>query len=848
MSLQGAVATISIGGAVVMSYAYNAAIADGAVGVLARGGSGSFDAVRFRTNDPAFAAPPPPPLPVASIAGASVTEGNSASKTLTLTVSLSSAAVGGETVAWATSNGTASAGSDYTAASGTLTFAAGATSATFTVTVLGDTAIEPDETFVVTLSSPTGGLTLGSPSSATVTILNDDAGRSVSIANASTTEGNNGTKTLTLTLTLSSAAVGGETVAWATSNGTAAAGTDYNAGSGTVTFAAGATTATISLTIRGDRTAEPDETFVVTLSSPTGGLALGSPSQATVTIVNDDGAVARVATIAPVSVTEGNGGAQTVTLTVSLSSAAVGGETVAWTTSNGTAAASSDYTAASGTVTFAAGATTATFTVTVLGDATVEPNETFTVTLSAPTGGLTLGSPAAAAVTITNDDVASLPVVSVTSDAPNASEAGPANGSLTVSRTTTSGSLAIALSWSGSATFASDYALSVSGGTLSADRATLTLAAGVASAQITITPVADGATEATETVVLSVLAGAGYSVGAPASATVSIADAPPAPLTLSIADVTVTEGNNSTSNVTLTVTLSRAATGTVTIAYATEAAGSGTGFAAAGSDYTSKTGTLTFAAGQTTQTFTVAIVGDRTIEPTEIFNVVLSGATGGATIARSTAKVTIADNDAKLMATSSAPATATAEPTPTITAADAQPALQAAIAMWISAGADATLLASVTVRVADLPGAQLAYADANVIVLDGDAAGWGWQPDPYAPVAAGRIDLLTVLLHELGHILGYEHSHHGVMEDELAPGIRRLLAPAQRSPRAPCRQRVVRDATFGRLACGRPVLRKAGLHDMQLVVPAQLLIDESPAAEQVAQQTRFDLVPRERVR
>ncbi|MEY2518221.1 MAG: large repetitive protein, partial [bacterium] len=339
-----------------------------------------------------------------SIANTSVTEGNSGSKAVTLTLTLSAPAVGGETVAWATSNGTATAGSDYTAASGVVTFAAGATTATFSVTVIGDNVVEPNETFVVTLSSPTGGLSLGSPSSATVTILNDDAARSVTIAGASTAEGNSGSKTVTLTLTLSAPAVGGETVAWATSNGTATAGSDYNAASGTVTFAAGATSATISVTVLGDRTAESDETFFVMLTNPTGGLTLGTPATATVTIVSDDGVTPRTVTIAAATVTEGNSGSKTVTLTLTLSSAAVGNETVAWATSNGTATAGSDYTAASGIATFAAGATTATISVTVIGDATVEPNETFTVTLSNPTGSLTLGSPSSATVTITNDD------------------------------------------------------------------------------------------------------------------------------------------------------------------------------------------------------------------------------------------------------------------------------------------------------------------------------------------------------------------------------------------------------------------------------------------------------------
>ena len=654
LDLQGSVVTVSAGGLLVTSFAYNGAVADGAVGTLVRGGSGSFDSFRLRTNDAAFGTAPPPVRAV-SIADASTAEGNTGSKAVTLTLTLSSAAVGGETVAWATSNGSATAGSDYTAASGTVTFATGATSATISVTVLGDTTVEGNESFTVTLSSPTGGLTLGT-SSATVMITNDDVApaRSVSIAGASTTEGNSGSKTITLTLTLSAAAVGGETVAWATSNGTATAGSDYTAASGTVTFAAGATSATIS--------------------------------------------------------------------------------------------------------------------VTVLGDSVVEANETFTVTLSNPTGGLTLGTSSATA-TITNDDVSALPAVSVVAGSPNASEAGPVAGSFTLTRSgATTGALAVKLTWSGSATFSSDYTLSMSGATLSADRLTLTFAAGSASATITVTPVADSVVESSETVVLTVASGTGYSVGSPASATVTIADAPPPPLTLSVADASIVEGDTKTSTLTVAVTLSRASTSAVTVVIATQQIGTGTGLATAGTDYHTKTATLTFAAGQTSATFAITIVNDRLVEGNETFRVVLSSPGGGATIARGTATLTITDNDTRLMATAAGPEAGAAAAT--IDAAGAQPALRQAIGAWVASGFDAGRLTGVSIRVADLDGEQLAYVDGNVIVIDRDAAGWGWHTGLRSLPPANRIDLLTVLVHELGHVLGLEHDDEGVMAETLGAGAR----------------------------------------------------------------------------
>ncbi len=117
--------------------------------------------------------PPPPPSPTIGINDASIIEGRSSSRNITFTVTLSHAASGTVTVAYATANGTASAGSDYQAKSGTLSFAQGTTSRTIAVRVYGDRTKEPNETFSVNLSSPTGGATIAD-GSGLGTILNDD--------------------------------------------------------------------------------------------------------------------------------------------------------------------------------------------------------------------------------------------------------------------------------------------------------------------------------------------------------------------------------------------------------------------------------------------------------------------------------------------------------------------------------------------------------------------------------------------------------------------------------------------------------------------------------------------------
>ena len=113
------------------------------------------------------------PPPSISIANASVTEGNSGTASLEFTVTASRAVGAGATVQYSTSNGTATAGTDYTANSGTLTIPQNSTTATLTILVNGDTLLETDETLTVTLSSPSN-LTLGT-TTATGTITNDDA-------------------------------------------------------------------------------------------------------------------------------------------------------------------------------------------------------------------------------------------------------------------------------------------------------------------------------------------------------------------------------------------------------------------------------------------------------------------------------------------------------------------------------------------------------------------------------------------------------------------------------------------------------------------------------------------------
>ncbi len=326
-----------------------------------------------------------------------------ATTTAVFTISLSKSSSQAVTVAYATAGGTATAGSDYTAVSGTVTFAPGETTRTVAVQVTRDLMAEPTETFTLKLSGASGA-TLAR-SIATATIQDDDSATtpppSVSIADVSLNEGQSGTTTARFIVTLSAAATAPVTIVYATANGTATAPSDYAATSGTLSFAAGETSKTIDVLITGDTTVEADETFLVRLTSATGA-TIATP-QATGTIRNDDQPPPLLAlSIGNTTISEGDSGTANMTFTVTLSQASTGTVTVKYATSDGTATAGSDYNAASGTLTFAPGVTSRTVTVAVRGDTLVEADETFRVLLSNASGA-TIASGTATG-TITNDD------------------------------------------------------------------------------------------------------------------------------------------------------------------------------------------------------------------------------------------------------------------------------------------------------------------------------------------------------------------------------------------------------------------------------------------------------------
>ncbi len=573
------------------------------------------------TNDDA-------PSSVLSISSPSVAEGQAGSAPLTFTVTLSPASGQTVTATYATAAGTATPGADFVSASGTVTFAPGETAKTVTVQVTGDLLDEADETLTMALTAPVNA-TLGA-ATGTGTISDDDPAPALSVGDVSVSEGQSGTIAATFGVTLAAASGRVVTVAYATADGSAAAPADYIAQGGTITFAAGETTRSVSVLVSGDTVVEPNETFSVILSSPVNASIADSTGLGT--ILNDDSPSLSIAATA--SVTEGQSGSTPATFAVTLSAPATGTVTVNYTTAAGTATTASDFTPASGTLTFLAGEVSKAVVVTVLGDTAFEANETFTVTLSGASGATI--AVATGTATIVNDDGG--PVANVDSVAVTEGTGGAVTAVFTVSLSAASG-LTTTVGYStvgGSATSGSDFT-AVSG--------TLTFSPGATQQQVVVSVLGDALHELAETFTLTLATPANATLGiAVGTGTIVDNDAPPA---VSIGNATVTEGNSGTGNSVFTVSLSGASGLAVSVTAAT-----GNGTATAGSDYTALVGqTVTIAAGATSATVAVPVTGDVLVEASETFTVTLS-APVNATLGTTVGTGTITNDDTPALAIS----------------------------------------------------------------------------------------------------------------------------------------------------------------------------------------------------
>jgi Calx-beta domain-containing protein/VCBS repeat protein len=226
---------------------------------------------------------PSAPIPAGLSLDTSNTSVSEGSATVTVNVLRSGDTTGTSSIDYSTAHGTAVAGSDYVAASGTLTYLPGEISKPVQITVLNDSTFEGNETFSLNISNPSAGAQLLSPSSAVINIIDNDPRPGISIDDATVTEGPMGTISIVnVQVRLSNPSIETVSVQYATSNGTAIAGADYVAANGTLTFAPLETTKTIPITVNGDGVLESGEVFFVNLSAPSNGSMVRS--QAAITI------------------------------------------------------------------------------------------------------------------------------------------------------------------------------------------------------------------------------------------------------------------------------------------------------------------------------------------------------------------------------------------------------------------------------------------------------------------------------------------------------------------------------------------------------------------------------------
>lgn len=533
----------------VRNLSYNGTLAaDGTVSFGFNGSGDSIEPTGYSLNGESIGTSPS--IPTLSVDDVTVTEGDSGTVAAEFVVNLSEASDQEVTVEYGTDNGTATAGSDYTAQSGTITFAAGETSKIISVPVLGDTTVENNETFKLNLSSPSNATI--ADAQGVGTISNDDSSTPPAntpirieaedyISFFDKSSGNTGGafRSDDVDIQATTDLGGGFNVGWIQQGewltydvNIPEAGTydivarvaSAQSGTRSLKVSVGGESETLSFGGTGGWQNWTDVTAQgVNLSAGSQQLRLDMLSNSFNVnyidiIPSNSSPTPPTLSINNVSITEGNSGTKNAGFTVNLSEASTQSISVNYATANDTAIAGSDYIAKSGTLNFSPGQTSKTFTVPILGDTLDEANETFKVNLS-QANNATIADGQGVGTIIDNDD--STPVLSQ----------------------------------------------------------------------------------------------------------------------LSINDVSVTEGDSGSKNATFTVSLSAASTESISVDY-----GTGNGTATAGSDYTAESGTLTFAAGETSKTISVAVTGDTTVESDETFNVNLSNASN-ATIGDGQGVGTILNND-----------------------------------------------------------------------------------------------------------------------------------------------------------------------------------------------------------
>ncbi len=498
----------------------------------------------------------------------------------TIDVTLSNSSDTAVSVQYATANGTAVAGQDYVAIPPTtLTFNPGdPLSKSFNVTLINNAAEETVETVLLNLSNPSANASLGTQSTATLSIFDDDAPLEVAFESATYNVFENmGMAAINVLLSRPFGTAVSVTYQ-TTTGGTATAGSDYTAIPPTqLIFAPGEFSKSFLVPIIDNDVEELQETVLLSLSSPSANASLGAQSTATLTIDDNDVAPGIAFSSATYEVSE-NG--TSALINVQLTHAFASAVSVTYQTADGSATAGSDYAPVlPTTMTFTPGQINKSFNVFISDDVTTEPSETVQLILSSPSANAYLGTQSTATLTILDDDT--VPTITLESATYDADENG--------------GDVAVVINLDTAAGQAVRVTYATSDGTAEAGRDYLTasnivaFAPGVTRQTIFLTVIDDSSEEGNETFSLALSAAENGVIGTPGSATITIVD-DDLPPTVSFKETSYTAAENG-GQVTITALLSRPVSQEITVDYATS-----DGTATAGDDYETKSGTLTFSA------------------------------------------------------------------------------------------------------------------------------------------------------------------------------------------------------------------------------------------------------------
>ena len=562
-------------------------------------GSGTSVSITLSDNETA-------PTVTLSSSSSNVLEDGSA---ITVTATLSNVADEAVTVPINTS-GTATEGTDYGAISD-ITISAGATTGSTTITPTDDNVSEGAETLIVSFGTLSGAdATAGSTASLTLSLIDDDVPNIALTSSASSIAENSGSP-LTLTATASTTAIEDIVVTIGTV-GTATSGSDYTALPSTLTISAGATTATTSFTPTNDSIYDgtSSETAIISVTNVSGGNALERGDQSVTLTITDDETAPTVTMAASSSAVAEDGGASTLTAT--LSTATYADVTVALGAA-GTASSTTDYSYTS-SITISAGSTTGTSTLTATADDIFDAasNETAIISISSVSGGSATES-GSQSQTITITDAETAPTVTLAiADATITEGASSKTITATLSGKTYA-NVAVAISTSGTATEGTDYS-TISDIAVSAGSTT-----GTASFAVTDDSTYEGSETATVSIG-SVNGGSASAAGSGTSFNVTLSDNESAP-TVSLRANSLTIGEDG-SAVTVTATLSGIADEAVTVPLNTS------GTAIEGTDYATISN-ITISAGATTGSTTITPTDDNISESDETI-IVSMGTLSGA--------------------------------------------------------------------------------------------------------------------------------------------------------------------------------------------------------------------------